>query len=142
MCIYFAAVYTKYKRVRHNLVTKQQQTKYYIYGIYIYNIYIIYSSFHIYMVKVLVAHHVPLFATPGTVCSLPGSSVHGILQARILKWVAIPFSRGTSWPRDWTQVSCIAGRFFYRLNQGKLWYFSLQSLIYTPNSLRLCHRCI
>ena len=44
-------------------------------------------------------------------CSLPGSSVHGILQARILEWVAIPFSRGSSWPRDWTGVSCIAGRF-------------------------------
>ena len=40
-------------------------------------------------------------------CSLPGSSVHGILQARILKWVAISFSRGFSWPRDQTQVSCI-----------------------------------
>ena len=35
-------------------------------------------------------------------CSLPGSSVHGILQARILEWVAISFSRGSSWPRDWT----------------------------------------
>ena len=45
-------------------------------------------------------------------CSLLGSSVHGILQARILEWVAIPFSRGSSWPRDWTWVSCIAGRFF------------------------------
>ena len=45
-------------------------------------------------------------------CSLSGSSVHGILQARILEWVAIPFSRGTSRLRDWTQVSCIAGRFF------------------------------
>ena len=44
-------------------------------------------------------------------CSLPGSSVHGILQARILEWVFIPFSRGHSWPRDWTQVFCIAGRF-------------------------------
>ena len=44
-------------------------------------------------------------------CSLPGSSVHGILQARILEWVAIFFSRGSSWPRDWTQVSCIRGRF-------------------------------
>ena len=43
--------------------------------------------------------------------SLPGSSVHGILQARIL-WVAILFSRGSSQPRDWTWVSCIAGGFF------------------------------
>ena len=45
-------------------------------------------------------------------CNPPGSSVHGILQARILKWVAIPFSRGSSWPSDQTQVSCTAGRFF------------------------------
>ena len=45
-------------------------------------------------------------------CSPPGSSVHGISQARILEWVAIPFSRGPSWPRDRTWVSLIAGRFF------------------------------
>ena len=41
---------------------------------------------------------------------LPGSSIHGIFQARLLEWVAIPFSRGSSQPRDWTWVSCIAGR--------------------------------
>ena len=45
-------------------------------------------------------------------CSLPGSSVHGILQARILEWIAIPFSRGSSQPRDGAQVSHIAGTFF------------------------------
>ena len=47
-------------------------------------------------------------------CSLPGSSVHGISLARIPDWVAISFSRGTSRPRDWTQVSCkwIASGFF------------------------------
>ena len=45
-------------------------------------------------------------------CSPPGSSIHGILQARILEWVAISFSRGSSQPRNRTQVSCIAGRFF------------------------------
>ena len=45
-------------------------------------------------------------------CSPPSSSVHGILQARILEWVVIPFSRGSSQPRDRTQVSSIAGRFF------------------------------
>ena len=43
-------------------------------------------------------------------CSLPGSSVHGILHS--LEWVAIPFSRGSSQPRDWTWVSCIADRCF------------------------------
>ena len=47
-------------------------------------------------------------------CSLPGSSVHGIFQARILEWVAISFSRGSSQPRDRTWVSCIAGGFFRR----------------------------
>ena len=45
-------------------------------------------------------------------CSLLGASVHGILQARILVWVAISFSRGSSQPRNQTQASCIAGRFF------------------------------
>ena len=45
-------------------------------------------------------------------CSPLGSSVHGFLQVRILEWVPIPFSRGSSWPKDWTWVSCIAGKFF------------------------------
>ena len=45
-------------------------------------------------------------------CSLPGSSVYGIFQAGILEWVAISFSRGTSWPRDQTRVSRIGGRRF------------------------------
>ena len=45
-------------------------------------------------------------------CSPPVSSVNGILQARILQWVAIPISRGSSWSRDQTCISCIAGRFF------------------------------
>ena len=46
------------------------------------------------------------------ICSPPGSSVHGILQARILEWVGISFSRGSSPSRDRTLVSCIPGRFF------------------------------
>ena len=58
--------------------------------------------------------------------SPPGSSVHGILQARILEWVAISFSRGSSQPRDQTCVSCIAGRFFTAELPGKpLEMFSL-----------------
>ena len=48
-----------------------------------------------------------LFCNPMD-CSPPGSSVSGILQARILEWVVIPFSRGSSQPRDWTWVSCIS----------------------------------
>ena len=47
-----------------------------------------------------------------TNCSLPGFSVHGILQARIQEWIAIPFSRGSSQPRDLSLLSCIAGRLF------------------------------
>ena len=58
--------------------------------------------------------HVWLFATPWT--SLPGSSIHGIFQARILEWVAISFSRGSSRTRDQTQVSRIAGRHFKTLS--------------------------
>ena len=47
-----------------------------------------------------------LFVAPWTVSS-PGSSIHGIFQKRMLEWVAISFSRGSFWPRDWTWVSCI-----------------------------------
>ena len=46
-------------------------------------------------------------------CSLPGSSVHGSSQARIMEWVVISFSRESSWPRDRTQVFCLAGKFFF-----------------------------
>ena len=68
--------------------------------------------------KVLVTWSCP------TLCNLmnsspPGSSVHGILQARTLEWAAIPFSSGSSWLRDWTRVSCIAGRFFTIWAPGK-----------------------
>jgi len=48
--------------------------------------------------------------------SLSGSSVHEIFQARVLEWVAISFSRGSSQPRDLNRVSCIAGRGFYHLD--------------------------
>ena len=51
--------------------------------------------------------------------SLSGFSVHGILQARMLEWVAMPSSRGSSWPRDQTRVSCIAGGFFTAKSLGK-----------------------
>ena len=54
-------------------------------------------------------------------CSPPGSSVHGISQARILEWVANSFSRESSQPRDWTHVSCIAGRFFTLWALSEAW---------------------
>ena len=47
-----------------------------------------------------------------TACSPPGSSIHGIFQERVLKWVAVAFSRGSSLPRDRTWVSRIVGRCF------------------------------
>ena len=52
-------------------------------------------------------------------CSPPGSSVHGISQARILEWVAISFSRGSSRPRNQTFVSCLAGGLFTTESPGK-----------------------
>jgi len=52
-------------------------------------------------------------------CSPLGSSVHGILQAKILEWVAIPFSRGSYWPRAITHISCVAGGFFTTVPPGK-----------------------
>ena len=61
--------------------------------------------------SVLFAQSCPTLCDPVD-CSPPGSSVHGTLQARILEWIAIPFSRGSSWPRDQTWVSCIADGFF------------------------------
>ena len=54
--------------------------------------------------------------------SLPGSSVHGILQARIVEWVTISFCRASSQPRDQTQVSCIAGWFFTVWTTREAWH--------------------
>ena len=60
------------------------------------------------------------------VYSPSGSSVHGILQARILEWVAMLSSRGSSQPSNWTQVSCIAGRFFanWATREASQWYIT------------------
>ena len=72
-------------------------------------------------VKVKSLSRVQLFTTPWT-GARQVSSVHGILQARILEWVAISFSRGSSRPRDWSWVSHIAGRCF------NLWATTLPNL--------------
>ena len=64
-------------------------------------------------------------------CSLPGSSVHGILQAIILKWVAISFSRGSSWRKDWTHISCIAGRVFTNFMLSHFSHFWLGATLWT-----------
>ena len=73
--------------------------------------------------------------TPWTVCSLSGSFVHGILQARILEWVAIPFSRGSPQPRDRIWVFCIAGRFF------TIWAI-ISSCFYVINPKKMIHYTI
>ena len=63
------------------------------------------------VVLVLVAQSCLTLCDP-TNCNPPGFSVYGILQARTLEWIAMPFSRGSSRPRDRTRVSCIVGRCF------------------------------
>ena len=65
-------------------------------------------------------------------CSLPGCSVHRIFHVRVLEWVAISFSRGSSWPRDRTQVSYIAGRFFASWATRKVSSAYLRLLIFLP----------
>ena len=73
-----------------------------------------------------VAQSCPTFWDPMD-CSLSESSVHGIFQARIQEWVAISFSRGSFWPRDWTQVSFIIGRCFtvWATRDLSKWIFKL-----------------
>ena len=61
-------------------------------------------------------------------CSPPGSSIHGIFQARVLEWVAISFSRGSSWPRDRTWVSSTAGRRFTIWASREALYLGIKNL--------------
>ena len=88
------------------------------------NPYLLFSSFDlsVHLLSCSVTQSCPTLCNPMD-CSLPGSSVHGIFQARMLEWIAIPFSRGSSQPRDWTQISYIAGRFFI------IWFFIIYSLL-------------
>ena len=65
------------------------------------------------LLQSLLTLHNPTDSSP------PGSSVHGILQARTLEWVDISFSRGSFWPRDRSLISCMAGRFFTTQPPGK-----------------------
>ena len=69
-------------------------------------------------------HSHPTLCNPSD-CSLPGSFLHGIIQARILEWVAISSSRGSSWPRDRTCVSCTDRWMLYHWTTGGN-YISLQ----------------
>ena len=73
-------------------------------------------------------------------CNPPGSSVQGILQAKILEWVAMPSSRGSSWPRDWTHnsyISCIAHRFFTHWTTWEALIYFIQDKINMSTSDRL-----
>ena len=71
---------------------------------------------NVYMVKIFFASTITLSVKVAkscpTLCNPMDYTVDGILQARILEWIAFPFSGGSSQPRNQTQVSCIAGRFF------------------------------
>ena len=87
-----------------------------------------------------VAQSCPTFCNPMD-CSPPGFPVHEIFKARVLEWVVISFSRGSSQPRDWTWVSCMVGRCFFHLShqESKIiypnyilivrWYTSMTSEI-------------
>ena len=72
-------------------------------------------------------------------CSLPGPSILGILQARLLEWVAIPFSRGSSLPQDRTWVSCISGRLFTIWATRENWWLipKFKTLLSSPWSCRV-----
>ena len=94
------------------------------------------TSVHIFL-KVLVAQSCLTLSDPMD-CSLPGSSVHGILQARILEWITIPFSRVSSWPRDQPAVSCTAGRFFTVWAKRETPYIFLWE--HKVAEMFLCHR--
>ena len=90
-------------------------------------------------VKVLVTQSCPTLCNPMD-CSPPGSSDHGIFQARILEWVAMPTSRGSCRPRDQTWVSCTAGRFF------TIWATKLSNLegnvLASPSAIHTNIHCV
>ena len=72
-------------------------------------------------------------------CSLPGSSVYGDLQARILEWVAISSSRRSSWPRDWTRISCIGWWAFYHWATRKALYIYIHTHTYTHTHMYITY---
>ena len=94
-----------------------------------------------YLLSVLITQSCPTLCNPVD-CGLSSSSVHGILQARILEWDAISFSRGSSQPRDQTQFSRIAGRFFtiWAAREAIVMYYNYEfSYLFLARSLILTH---
>ena len=82
----------------------------------------LYIDINIFLINACVLHH-SVVSNSLRPCSLPGSSVHGNFQARILEWAAISYPRGFTWPRIQTHVSCVsclAGGFFITAPSGKL----------------------
>ena len=101
------------------------------------------------IVVVKLLSYVRLFCHPMDY-SLPGSSVHGILQAKILQWAAIFLLRGSSWPRDWTRISCVGRRILYHWATSKAsahgypWIhgrLALKSSRFIPSSIKVSGQC-
>ena len=98
------------------------------------------ETFCTYEIENVAAQSCPALSNPMD-CSLPGSSAHGILWARILEWITIPFSRGSSRPRNQTWVSHIAGRFFtIWAPREALYTYSISLKV--PHVPRLASSCI
>ena len=95
-------IHSKITKLKTTLATLAQN---------IHNSYYLFSTSYVLDKCVLVAQSSPTLCNPMD-CSPSGSSIHGILQASILEWVAIPFSRQSPWLRAQTLVSCIVVRFF------------------------------
>ena len=89
----------------------------------------IYTYIHKHTFVVLLAKLCPTLLRPHGLYSLLGSSVHWIFQAGILEWVAISYSRGSSWPRDQTHVSCVS------CNEGKFFITSATILFFPKDKL-------
>ena len=105
--------FTLIQYIKNIVISKFKQCKvylkkYFAFLVFSYEVFRIYGYFTL---TALVAQSYPTLCNPMD-CSPPGSSVHEIFQAKILEWVAISFSRGSSQLRDRTRVFCIAGRFF------------------------------
>ena len=99
------------------------------------------NKFYCFCCCYLVAKSCPSLCYPMD-CSPTGSSVHGILQVRILEWVAISFSRGSSRSEDWTHVSCIGRRILYHEPPGMPKFYSRKldkKLIYNLDFPWVCY---